>query len=47
MSRKGDGRDGAPTESFFSTLERDLIHDTVGLTRTAALQEVFEYIEVL
>lgn len=46
MSRKGDCWDNVPTESFFSTLKGELIHDTIYLTRAAARQAVFEYIEV-
>jgi transposase InsO family protein len=46
MSRKGDCWDNAPTESFFGSLKTELIHDRIYLTRAAARQEVFEYIEV-
>jgi transposase InsO family protein len=46
MSRKGDCWDNAPTESFFSTIKTELIHDKIYLTRAAARREVFEYIEV-
>lgn len=46
MSRKGNCWDNAPTESFFSSLKTELIHDQVYLTRAAARHSVFDYIEV-
>jgi putative transposase len=46
MSRKGDVWDNAPMESFFAQLEIELLQRRHFKTRTQALQEVFEYIEV-
>lgn len=46
MSRKGNCWDNAPTESFFSSLKTELIHDQIYLTRAAARHDVFDYIEV-
>ena len=46
MSRKGNCWDNAPTESFFSSLKTELIHDEVFLTRFEARNKVFEFIEV-
>ncbi|WP_162485369.1 IS3-like element ISDds1 family transposase [Deinococcus deserti] len=46
MSRKGDCWDNAVVESFFSSLKRELLEDTIFETRDVARQAVFEFIEV-
>jgi transposase InsO family protein len=46
MSRKGDCWDNAVAESFFATLERELIEHADWHTREAARAALFEYIEV-
>lgn len=46
MSRKGDCWDNAVCESFFSTLETELVEDSNWATREEARAAVFEYIEV-
>jgi putative transposase len=46
MSRKGDCWDNAVAESFFATLEWELIEDADWRSRTAARREVAEYIEI-
>jgi len=46
LSRKGNCWDNAPTESFFSSLKTELIHNQIYLTRAAARHDVFAYIEV-
>ena len=46
MSRRGDCYDNAVVESFFGTLEQELVHRRRFATREVARQEVFEYIEV-
>lgn len=46
MSRKGDCYDNAVVESFFATLEWELIEDADWHTRAAAQAAIFEYIEV-
>ncbi|MDF9391032.1 hypothetical protein ELQ36_00635 [Methylococcus capsulatus] len=46
MSRKGNCWDNAPAESFFPTLQTELIHQRRFETREQAKQEIFEYIEV-
>jgi transposase InsO family protein len=46
MSSKGNCYDNAPTESFFSTLKRELIYRESYRTREEAKQKLFEYIEV-
>jgi transposase InsO family protein len=46
MSRKGNCYDNAPTESFFSTLKRELIHHQQYQSRAEAKQDIFQYIEV-
>jgi transposase InsO family protein len=45
MSRKGDCWDNAVAESFFATLERELIARRDWRTRTEARQAIFHYIE--
>ena len=46
MSRKGDCWDNAVAESFWSTIKVELIHGVDFVSRAAAQQAVFEYIEV-
>jgi transposase InsO family protein len=46
MSRTGNCYDNAPMESFFGTLKTELIHHRHYRTRSAAQQDIFEYIEV-
>lgn len=46
MSRKGDCWDNAVAESFFATLEHELLADAVFPTRAAARRALFEFIEV-
>jgi transposase InsO family protein len=46
MRRKGDCYDNAVVESFFATLEWELIEDADWHTRAAAQAAIFEYIEV-
>lgn len=46
MSRKGNCYDNAPTESWFATLKRELVHRTSYTTHAEARQDIFEYIEV-
>lgn len=45
MSRKGNCWDNAPTESFFATLTKELVHDEGYRTRAAAGPSLFESIE--
>lgn len=46
MSRKGDCYDNAVVESFFATLEWELIERADWHTHTEARAAIFEYIEV-
>jgi len=46
MSRKGNCYDNAPTESFFASLKRELIHRYTFATREEARITVFEWIAV-
>ncbi len=46
MSRKGNCWDNAPTESFFATLKRELVHRTYFATRQEARSMLFRWIEV-
>jgi len=46
MSRKGDCWDNAVAESFFATLEFELIENQVFESRTFARGAIFEFIEV-
>jgi len=46
MSRKGDCWDNAVAESFFATLEVELIQDAAWPTQAAARHAIFEYVEV-
>lgn len=45
MSRRGNCWDNAVAESFFATLKKQAIHGERFLTRQAAQQHIFEYIE--
>jgi putative transposase len=45
MSRRGNGWDNAPMESFFATLKKELVHDEDYATREEAKASIFEYIE--
>ena len=45
MGSRGDAYDNALAESFWSTLDRELLADKVFLSRDAARMEVFQYIE--
>lgn len=46
MSRKGDCWDNAVAESFFATLEKELIDQSEWQTHAEAKREVFEFIEI-
>ena len=46
MSRKGDCRDNAVAESFFGSLKIEQIFGTRYLSRSAARQDVIDYIEM-
>ena len=46
MSRKGECWDNAVVESFFSSLKRELLGDTIFESRAFARQAIFEYIEI-
>ena len=46
MSRKGNCWDNACVESFFGTLKRELVYQRQYRTRSEAIQDIFEYIEV-
>lgn len=46
MSRRGNCHDNAVAESFFQLLKRERIRRRTYLTREAARQDVFEYLEV-
>ena len=46
MSRAGDCWDNAVVESFFATLEKELLLDGVFATRAEASRAVFEFIEI-
>lgn len=45
MSRKGNCWDNSVAESFFHSIKTELIHDEQYVTREAAKQSIFEYIE--
>ena len=45
MSRRGNCWDNAVAESFFATLKKQAVHGERFLTRQAAQQHIFEYIE--
>lgn len=44
MSRKGNCWDNAPTESFFATLKRELVHRTRFTSRSEARSAIFSWI---
>lgn len=46
MSRRGNCHDNAVAESFFQLLKRERIRRRTYLTRGAARQDVFDYIEM-
>jgi putative transposase len=46
MSRRGNCHDNAVAESFFQLLNRERIRRRTYLTREAARQDVFDYIEM-
>jgi len=46
MSRKGNCWDNACVESFFGTLQRELVSHRHYATRDEAKQDIFEYIEI-
>ncbi len=46
MSRRGNWWDNEPTESFFASLKKELVHDEDYATREAARASLFESIEV-
>lgn len=46
MSGRGNCYDNAITETFFSTLKKELIYQCKYLNRTEAKNSIFEYIEV-
>lgn len=45
LGSRGDAYDNALAETFWSTLDRELLADKVFLTRDVARMEVFQYIE--
>jgi len=45
MSRRGNCWDNAPTESFFASLKKELVHDEDYATRDEAKASMFDYIE--
>ena len=45
MSRRGNCWDNAPMESFFASLNKELVHDEDYATRAEAKASIFEYIE--
>ena len=46
MSLRGDCWDNAVAESFFATLQVELVHDAAWPTRAVARTELFEYLEL-
>lgn len=46
MSRKGNPRDNAVVESFFSNLKNELTHHRSFTNQTQARSEIFDYIEI-
>ncbi len=46
MSGKGNCYDNSVTESFFSTLKKDLIYHRNFKTRSEARQSIFQYVEI-
>jgi len=45
MSRRGNGWDNAPMESFFASLKKELVHDEDYATWAEAEASIFEYVE--
>ena len=45
MSKKGDCWDNAVAESFFATLKKEYVYQTIFKTRTEAQLGIFDYIE--
>ena len=46
MSRKGNGYDNAPMESFWGSLKNELVHHRRFATRAEAESAIREYIEI-
>lgn len=46
MSRKGNCYDNAPVESFWGTLKTELVHHRCYQTRSEAVREIMEYIDL-
>jgi putative transposase len=46
MSRRGNCRDNAVAESFFSSLKKERIRKRIYKTRDLARADIFDYIEV-
>jgi transposase InsO family protein len=46
MSRVAQCWDNAPSESFFVSLKRELVHDEGYISRDEARASIFEYVEV-
>jgi transposase InsO family protein len=46
MSRRGNCRDNAVAESFFSTLKLELVYENEWATRAEARAAIFEYLEL-
>jgi len=46
MSRKGNCYDNAPMESFFGTLKNELVYQKKYNTRSEAIKDITEYIEI-
>lgn len=46
MSRRGNRRDDAVAEPFFSSLKKERVHERIYKTRYMARADVFDYIEV-
>jgi transposase InsO family protein len=46
MNRKGNGWDNACGERFFGTLKRERVSHRHDATRSEAIQDIFEYLEV-
>ncbi len=46
MSRKGNGYDNAPMESFWGSLKNELVHQRRDETRAEAEASIREYLEI-
>lgn len=46
MSRKGNGYDNAPSESFWGPRKTELVHHRRSETRAEAAREIAEYIDL-